>query len=366
MNKKNQKFKTNPIPPGVLSGLSAPGRRPAALEHPTISLSLLLKDFFRCFFYPYKLGGQLNRLLKKRSNEKLLILRPMKTFPYFLSSALLSLLGLQVCAQSKSNLKTLKVPPHPITVDGSLKDWGDSLNYTSEAKHINYGLASDKENLYFAIRIQDRAQQGQAMRNGITLSFNPEGKKKETYSLTFPSPDQDENSIFIMPKADNAVTQQQLKQEDQEERRKAELLKLRDIDVKGFKDIETDHISTANTYGIKTVLNFDEQGALIYEAAIPIKMLHTDNSNNKPWTFDIKINSFTAAKGSHDGLTPAGNAGGMGGMGGGGMRGGMGGMGGGGRRGGGQGGGGMRGGQGSYSGGSDQGKTIEIKDKFAW
>ncbi|MEX8549252.1 MAG: hypothetical protein V5804_16750 [Mucilaginibacter sp.] len=285
----------------------------------------------------------------------------MKAFPFVFSSALLLSFMIRADAQSKSGLKTLKAPPHPITVDGNLKDWGDSLSYTSEAKHINYGLASDKENLYFAVRIQNRAQQEQAMRNGITLSFNPEGKKKETYSLTFPSPDQDENSIFIMPKADNAVTQQQLKQEDQEERRKAELLKLRDIDVKGFKDIETDHISTANTYGIKTVLNFDEQGALVYEAAIPIKMLHNDNSNGKPWMFDIKINSFTAPKGSHDGLTPAGNAGGMGG---GGMRGGgMGGTGGGGgRRGGGMGG----GGQGSYGGGNDQGKAVEIKDKFAW
>lgn len=302
-------------------------------------------------------------MLKKRSNGKLLNLLLMKTFPYFLSSALLSLFGLQVCAQSKSNLKTLKAPLHPITVDGNLKDWGDSLGYTSEAKRISYGLASDKENLYFAIRIQDRAQQGQAMRNGITLAFNPEGKKKEMYSLTFPSPDQDENSIFVMPKADHAVTEQQLKQEDQEERRKADLLKLRDIDVKGFKDIETDHISTANTYGIKTVLNFDEQGALVYEAAIPIKMLHSDNSNNKPWMFDIKINSFTAAKGSHDGLRPAGEAGGIGGggmrgggMNGGGMRGGSGGM---------RGGGGYGGGQGSY-GSSGEGKTIEIKDKFAW
>lgn len=291
----------------------------------------------------------------------------MKSFPYLFTFALLPFCGFQVNAQSKSNLKTLKAPPHQIVVDGNLKDWGDSLNYTNESKKVNYGLSGDKENLYFAIRIEDRAQQGQAMRNGITLAFNPEGKKKEMYSLTFPSPDQDENSMFIMPKADNAVTEQQLKKEDQEERRKADLLKLRDIDVKGFKDVETDHISTANTYGIKTVLNFDEQGALIYEAAIPIKMLHNDNINGKPWMFDIKINSFSAAKGSHDGMKPSGEAGGMGGM----RGGGGGGMGGGGMRGGG-GGGGMRGGrmgggQGNYGGnGGDQGKTVEIKDKFVW
>jgi hypothetical protein len=169
-----------------------------------------------------------------------------------------------------------------------------------------------------------------------------------------------------MPKMDNAITEQQLKQEDLEERRKADLLKLRDIQVKGFKDIETEHISTANTYGIKTVLSLDDKGALVYEAAIPIKMIQLDKSNTKPWMFDIKINSFSDGKG-HDGLKPAAEAGGMGGMGGGGMRGGMnsGGMRGGGMRGGGMRGGRM-GGQGNYGAGNNDGKAVEIKDKFMW
>lgn len=248
-----------------------------------------------------------------------------------------------------------------MVVDGDLKDWGDSLNYYNPEKKIHYGLAENPENLYFAIRIENRGQQEQAMRNGITLTFNPEGKKKETYSMTFPSPDQDENSIFIMPKADHAITEQQLKQEDVDERRKADLLKLRDIQLKGFPDVETDHITTANTYGIKTVLKFDDSGALVYEAAIPVKMLHSD-LNSKPWMFDIKINSFAASKDSHAGLRPPASNGGMGG----GMNGG------GGMRGGGMGGGGMRGGRGgmgnmgSPSGQGDVGKAVEIKDKFVW
>lgn len=288
----------------------------------------------------------------------------MKPLPFFLPCTIISVLGLHVFSQPKTNIKTIKAPQQAIVVDGILKDWGDSLSYYNEAKRLNYGFADDKENLYFAIRIQDRRQQAQAMRNGITLAFNPEGKKKEMYSLTFPSPDQEENSLYVMPKMDNAITGQQLKQEDMEDRRKADLLKLRDIEVKGFKDIETDHITTANTYGIKTVLNIDDQGALVYEAAIPIKMLHLDNASSKPWAFDIKINSFaSSAKDNHAGLKPPGEAGGMGGMG-------RGGMGGGGRMGGGMRNGGMRGGgmgnTDGYAGQGDQGKAVEIKDKFVW
>ncbi|MGI4749467.1 MAG: hypothetical protein ACRYFB_02440 [Janthinobacterium lividum] len=285
----------------------------------------------------------------------------MKIFSILLLFAGCSLTAFTANAQSKS-LKNLKNSAQSIVVDGNLKDWGDSLSYYNPDKKIHYGLAQNQENLYFAIRIENRGQQEQAMRNGITLAFNPEGKKKETYSLTFPSPDQDENSMFIMPKADHAITEQQLKKEDMDERRKADLLKLRDIQVKGFPDVETDHITTANTYGIKTVLQFDESGALVYEAAIPVKMLHSD-LNSKPWVFDIKINSFAGSKGTHDGLKPPGENGGMGGMngGGGGMRGG--GMGGGGMRGGGMRGGGMQGGDNT---GGNSGKAVEIKDKFIW
>ncbi len=282
----------------------------------------------------------------------------MKTFSCFLLGAAFSINAAQVFSQSKNGVKMIKPPAHQIAVDGNLKDWGDSLSYYNEAKKINYALAKDQENLYFAIRIENRQQQEQAMRNGITLAFNPEGKKKEAFSLTFPSPDQSDDGLFVMPQKDNAITEQQLKKEDMEDRRKADLLKLRDISVKGFKDIETDHISTANTYGIKTVLNIDEKGALVYEAAIPVKMLHLDNASSKPWAFDIKINSFAAsAKDNHAGLKPPGEAGGMGGMGRGGMSGGM--------RNGGMRGGGM-GNTGGYAGQGDQGKAVEIKDKFMW
>ena len=279
-----------------------------------------------------------------------------------ISSVLLLMAGFLVSvstadAQSKS-IKNLKKPTQNLIVDGNLKDWGDSLNYYNSDKRIHYALAENQENLYFAIRIENRDQQEQAMRNGITLAFNPEGKKKETYSLTFPSPDRDENSLFIMPKADHAITEQQLKQEDMDERRKADLIKLRDIQIKGFPDVETDHITTANTYGIKTVLQFDDSGALVYEAAIPVKMLHSD-LNSKPWVFDIKINSFTAGT-NHDGLKPSGENGGMGGMNrGGGMRGG-------GMRGGGMNLGGIGNMGGSYGGEGNAGKAVEIKDKFVW
>ena len=269
--------------------------------------------------------------------------------------------GLIFCAvdgfpQGKQGTYNVKPTPQPIAVDGNLKDWGDLLKPDETVQNVAYAITDDKENIYFAVRIDDRARQEQAMRNGITLSFFPEGKRKETYTLTFPSPNEEDNGLYINPKADEAITEKQLKQEDAEERRKTDMLKLRNIDLSGFKDVETEHISTANTYGIKTVLNLDDAGALVYEAAVPISMLHTADLKNKPWVFDIKINTMAAGKPGAANRPTNDNAS----MGRGGMRGG--GMGGGGMRGGGRMGG-MNGGMGGYNNGGSQGKATEIKGK---
>ncbi|MEX8547779.1 MAG: hypothetical protein V5804_09265 [Mucilaginibacter sp.] len=64
--KKNQKIKTNPIPPGVLSGLSAPGRMPAASDFWWLSCAFK-GCFFRCFFYRYKLGEMESNFLVFRN-----------------------------------------------------------------------------------------------------------------------------------------------------------------------------------------------------------------------------------------------------------------------------------------------------------
>src|SRR5699024_4957162 len=76
-----------------------------------------------------------------------------------------------------------------ILVDAYLDDWGDSLSYYFEDQDIQYKLANDKEFLYIACRIQDKTQQIQASLHGITVTVNPNGKKKDGPQLIFPIPD---------------------------------------------------------------------------------------------------------------------------------------------------------------------------------
>jgi len=224
-------------------------------------------------------------------------------------------------AQNKAVANQLQPPPSNITIDGYLNEWGDSLRYYNQDKQLNYALANDQDNLYMAIRINDRSEQIRVLRAGLTLGIDTRGKKKETFTMTFPVGDQSPQGMAETAQ-DLQSGNSDIKQEDHEELMKAKLTKLREIEVTGFKDIESETMTTSNTYGFKVAIDYDKDGNLVYEAAIPLKFFHADDLFKNEWAFNFKINGITKPgqdknSGNHDGMT-RGGSGGLGGGGGGG------------------------------------------------
>ncbi|HWZ16716.1 MAG TPA: hypothetical protein VNW95_15860 [Mucilaginibacter sp.] len=246
---------------------------------------------------------------------------------------------------------TLHAPPAHLVIDGDAKEWGDSLRYYNAEKKINYSLANDKDNLYMAIRINDRVDQIKVLRSGLTFSIDPRGKKKESYSITFPLNIQG-STTFDPRKAETG----EITKADRDELMRERLTTLRGIKVAGFKDIEGDMITTSNTYGIQTAINYDENGNLVCEAAIPLKFFHVDGPAKNEWAFNLKINGFTRPT-ANAGVSEQQGGEGRGGRGGGMGGGGRGGMGGGGR-----------GGRGGNRSGTpaDQGQSELFKSSDFW
>lgn len=283
-----------------------------------------------------------------------------KAYPAFVLALAAQLLTAHhSSAQSTKN--NLQAPPANINVDGDLKEWGDSLRYYNEEKRLNYALANDKDYLYAAIRVSDRLDKMKVLNAGITLTIDPKGKKKDSFTLTFPLAAPDEKPEFTKPKdGDGEITQA-----DRDELIRERITKLRYIKVVGFKDIEGDMITTSNTYGIKTAINYDANGDLVYEAAIPLNFFHAGNDAFKSeWAFNFKINGFQrptggggAGEGDGGGFGGGGGRGGRGGMGGGGMGGGRGGRGGRGGMGGGA-------GRGAGGGSGEMSKSVYFWEKY--
>ncbi|MBW4890174.1 hypothetical protein KXQ82_10625 [Mucilaginibacter sp. HMF5004] len=249
-------------------------------------------------------------------------------FKYFITTsvailitvALLLLLIMDTHAQG--NNPQIQKAPDNVSVDGSIKEWGDSLALYDEKTKLNYAIADNDSDLYVAISAADRQVIHKIMAGGITVSVNPDGKKSKKYNLTYPIPDK--NAIFTRPTADN--------DDSQELNRPPSLIQSTSIKVSGFKDVESDVITTANTYGFKAAVKFDDKHNLGYEIAIPLKFLYLKSNKANELAINISINGMEKPK--KDGRPEGGGMEGIGGSGGGGFGGGGGRMGGGGRRGG--------------------------------
>lgn len=222
--------------------------------------------------------------------------------------------------------------PADVNVDGKLTEWGDSLALYDSKTKLNYTVANNDTDLYVIAYVTDPKLRRKIMAAGITISVNPEGKKHKTYSITYPVPD---GSAIFKPRMGDDEGEPDIK--------KPSLLQSTSIKVTGFKEVESDVITTSNTYGFKAAVKVDDKHNLVYETAIPIKMLNFKPGKNDEFEINVQVNAIEHPNKGEGGEGQGGGrgmgGGGMGGMGGGGMGGGR-----GGRHGGS--GGGMGGGQG--------------------
>src|SRR3978361_131259 len=139
-----------------------------------------------------------------------------KPVSYSVSICTIQLVLNTVCyAQNKPLQNQLQPPPPNIVIDGDVKEWGDSLRYYNKDKQLNYALANDQDNLYMAIRINDRSEQIRVLKAGLTLSVDTRGKKKESFSITFPVGDQGPNNL-AQP-TDDLQGKTDITQEDRDE-----------------------------------------------------------------------------------------------------------------------------------------------------
>jgi uncharacterized membrane protein YgcG len=239
----------------------------------------------------------------------------------FLFLTIITLCTINISYAQNGPQLTLKAPPAHIKIDGDIKEWGDSLTYYSTEDRLNYMIANSNDTLYLAVKIYDNNQIAQVLNAGLTFSIDPRGKKKSAFSLTYPVNIGGTGSLYghKQDQADGVT------QADRDELMREKITTLRGIKVLGFKDIEDDMITTSNTYGIQTAVDYDAVGNLIYEEAIPLKFFHADLSSKNEWAFNIKINGIARqpkAEGE-EGQSGGGHHGeGGGGMGGGGGRGG--------------------------------------------
>lgn len=234
----------------------------------------------------------------------------------------------------------------PVVADGNPGDWSLPLRFSNSSYTLQYNVTNDDKNMYIAVSSADDNTQLRILRSGMTIYFDPKGKKNKDISLHFPIQKPSDPDAYRTRGGQGNTLYYQNGQAGStagntagRSTRKEELLLQSDyFNTTGFSGIENGQFSLTDPkcpIHVAMKLN-NEDSLLLYEVSIPLATIFgpdwAANAPKKNVSVGIVID---ATPGSGGGGGPRPGFGGMRGMGMGmGMRGG--GMGGGRRYGGGQ------------------------------
>ncbi|MES2428064.1 MAG: hypothetical protein V4560_13880 [Bacteroidota bacterium] len=181
-------------------------------------------------------------------------------------------------------------------VDGNLSEWGGTFQAYNKAVKLYYTLANDDKYLYLVAKSTDLTNNAKIAAGGITLNINTAGKKsdKDAFSVTYPVVNRaagrgqrgrggfggGRNNTNLSDSALKAAT---------EEAHKQFIEAAKEIKVLGFKEITDTLISIYNEYSIKSMVGYDEQGALTCEIAIPLKAMGLSADVPKEFAYQITL-----------------------------------------------------------------------------
>ena len=217
--------------------------------------------------------------------------------------------------------------PATVKIDGKLTEWGATLSAYNKNVKLWYTIANDDKNIYLAIKSTDLDNNNKILAGGISFTLNTDDKKKSknAFIITFPIINRSGvrtgrgggggrrgGGFGKDDTPDTAAIAAQQKQT---------LATSKEISAIGFAAITDTLISIYNEYSIKAVASVDNKGVLVYELAIPIKLLNIAAGSQKELAYNIKLNGLTLNVGmniSAGNLSISGGGGGFGNGGGGG------------------------------------------------
>lgn len=160
-----------------------------------------------------------------------------------------------------------------ITMDGKDVDWSNIKVYAIDEPKVSLGLLNDESSLFLLFETNDRSLLPRLMRGGLTVWFDPSGKKDKAFGVHFPIGRQ-ETGMAEMPRGGfqgerNADTSgrapEELSKRMEEAFQSLELIGP----AKGQRCTLT--VADAEAKGVKAGITFSA-GELIYELQLPLRI----------------------------------------------------------------------------------------------
>ncbi|MBU6121267.1 hypothetical protein [Hymenobacter siberiensis] len=250
-----------------------------------------------------------------------------RSWPVWLPAAFLFL----ACSRQPTASSASRFAPAPPVVDGRATEWTDSLHYDPTSK-LQYQVLNDGRAVYLRIKAADPATQAKIVRLGLTVWLDTTGRNQHQFGVRFPiggplagrgEPEGGDQQSELGSPAERRAARH--------ERMTRVIGNMREMELLNYKGSKEPTLTDAQSQlGVKAALGVDAQEDLIYELAVPMRLLYRKLpalAGGRPAVVGITIagNKWNPPVGSPGGSVMNSGQGGMGmrgGMPGGGMRGG--------------------------------------------
>jgi uncharacterized membrane protein YgcG len=213
------------------------------------------------------------------------------------NSVLITGISLTAYGQRLANIQEGSVwAPANVKIDARLNEWGDTFQAENKTVDVFYTMANDDKNLYLVIKSTLPVINNKITAGGINFTINPAGKKKDkdAFVITFPIVNPANLRSMVMKRVGGGPggAPKPMDSAAIAGMRKQAISMAKEIKLIGFKDIPDSIISIYNEYGIKAAIDYDRNGSLVYEMAVPLKYLYPPGTVRKELAYNIKLNGL--------------------------------------------------------------------------
>jgi len=221
----------------------------------------------------------------------------------------ISSLALLSCHSSKKAGKAPTTLPgnwqaQPVTIDGDSKDWPSPYpNYDSKSK-VAYATSNDRRYVYISLETGDEFTQIKILKAGMTVAIDTSGNREPQFRINYPLPN--DNDLLELPQTPKGEKTPQHNEKQLSRQIKKMMGQTTQFSLDGFADCNGGYSVTQNLpCGIKVRAAIDEYSELVWEAAIPVKLLFNKDTltmaeAGKPISMCVSVKGLKKEKKSSD------------------------------------------------------------------
>ncbi len=173
---------------------------------------------------------------------------------------------------AKTKSVFLATPP---TIDGQATEWTDSLQYDANSK-LQYLVLNDARTMYLRVKINDAPTQAKFAYLGTVVWLDSTGRNQQQLGIRFPLP----VDLESLPKGEQRPAgamgpSAAERLADHQNRLRQVLLNAKEMELLNFRGSKEPVLADAQSLlGVKAAMTLDPQGNLIYELAVPLRLIY--------------------------------------------------------------------------------------------